>query len=537
MKNIVLNLLPILCVFLISCKNDKTLKDDSDIYGGTLNVLLADPVESLDPLEILYSSDWMVSSAIYEGLVCYRENFKQVMPLLAKSWKSYENSLKFIFTLKKNTHFHNNPCFRNGYGREVTSRDIEFTFYRMASPEQTAVQGHLFIDLIAGMREFYNSETDSIKGIKIIDKYTIQFELNNTYSIFPKLLSCPSAFIVPREAIEFYKDSFKKHPVGTGPFRISNWIEWQKIELTRSDTYWQNDSLNRSLPYLDNISFSYMFNNNLVAEFLKNKDNLIKIDYKSLMLLKNIEGFRNNYELNIIPHAVCSRFWTFSMEKNNIITRDKNVRKKIATCFNRDYINKPGNKYKKTANSLCPEDFFNDYSFNWYEFVDDYSITSPKVNLDLFVSAEVNGLKDFENALTAAGIKPNLTVQPAKYYEKIIKERPDIFRISMTPSFPDPIEYYALFYSKSGKHINLCRFSDPEYDRIYELSLTETNPEYREELFIELERILKEQIPVVYIEHESSSFFVFPENIKGFSLRFLNPDFSKIWIVNNIEKE
>ncbi|GBD91949.1 hypothetical protein BMS3Abin04_02681 [bacterium BMS3Abin04] len=118
------------------------------------------------------------------------------------------------------------------------------------------------------------------------------------------------------------------------------------------------------------------------------------------------------------------------------------------------------------------------------------------------------------------------------YYEDIISEKPDISRVSMFPSFPDPEEFYLLFYSKSSKEINLCGYKNNEYDKVFEKSMFEQNPVKRTKLFLKLEKILSEDLPALYLTHEGAKYYVYPKRIRGISMKFNIPSYKTVWIDN-----
>ena len=44
-------------------------------------------------------------------------------------------------------------------------------------------------------------------------------------------------FVMPREAVEFYKDDLLNHPVGTGPYRLKRWQRNYRMEFERNPTF------------------------------------------------------------------------------------------------------------------------------------------------------------------------------------------------------------------------------------------------------------------------------------------------------------
>ncbi|MGI6697695.1 MAG: ABC transporter substrate-binding protein [Clostridia bacterium] len=53
--------------------------------------------------------------------------------------------------------------------------------------------------------------------------------------------------------MEKWGEDFGLHPVGTGPFKFSEWIQGDRLVLSRNENYWRSDSSGNRLPYLDGM--------------------------------------------------------------------------------------------------------------------------------------------------------------------------------------------------------------------------------------------------------------------------------------------
>ena len=43
--------------------------------------------------------------------------------------------------------------------------------------------------------------------------------------------------VIPKEAVDRYGTDFRRHPVGTGPFRFVAWEEGQALILAKNDLF------------------------------------------------------------------------------------------------------------------------------------------------------------------------------------------------------------------------------------------------------------------------------------------------------------
>lgn len=102
-----------------------------------------------------------------------------------------------------------------------------------------------------------------------VDDSTFQIELSNPFPPFLGILSMTYASVVPHEAVEYYGDAFRNHPVGTGPFTFQYWKENVKLVFRKNPDYFEFEAGER-LPYLDAVSISFLIDKQVAfLEFIK----------------------------------------------------------------------------------------------------------------------------------------------------------------------------------------------------------------------------------------------------------------------------
>jgi ABC-type oligopeptide transport system substrate-binding subunit len=110
--------------------------------------------------------------------------------------------------------------------------------------------------MIEGGMDFYEQKQDplqsSLRGIRIIDNYTLEIALNGAYNHFLNVLSSPSLGILSKQAVKYYGNGIYSNPVGTGPFLFKN-ASKTNFTFTRNTNYWRQDRFGNQLPYLDEI--------------------------------------------------------------------------------------------------------------------------------------------------------------------------------------------------------------------------------------------------------------------------------------------
>ena len=175
---------------------------------------------------------------VQEALVKVDRHGKLV-PWLAEKWHTSDNK-NYTFFLKKGIRFHN--------GREMKAADVKFVFDRAMNPETKHPAAKQY---------------ESIADIIVRDDYTLTFALKNTNANFLLNMARQGSVIYPREAV----DTLKSEPIGTGPFKIGEWVRGDRIVLVKNPEYHV-----KGLPKLDRVTYRFIPDPNAALAALKAGD-------------------------------------------------------------------------------------------------------------------------------------------------------------------------------------------------------------------------------------------------------------------------
>jgi peptide/nickel transport system substrate-binding protein len=175
---------------------------------------------------------------VQEALVKVDRHGKLV-PWLAEKWHNSDNK-NYTFFLKKGVRFHN--------GREMKAADVKFVFDRAMNPETK----HPAI-----------KQYEVIADIIVKDDYSITFALKTTNANFLLTMARQGSVIYPREAV----DSLKSEPIGTGPYKIGEWVRGDRIVLVKNPEYHV-----KGLPKLDRVTYRFIPDPNAALAALKAGD-------------------------------------------------------------------------------------------------------------------------------------------------------------------------------------------------------------------------------------------------------------------------
>jgi len=203
------------------------------LAGGTLVFGSAGDAVRLDPADVTDGESIQRMDNIFEGLVEYESGSTEIQPCLATSWETSEDGKEITFKLRRGVKFHD--------GTDFNADAVVFSFARQYDTNHWAHQygewvywGYMFSDVD--------------KMVKI-DDYTVKLVLKTiNASIMTSLAMFTVNSVSPTNAEKWGADAFK-HPAGTGPFKLVEWVKDDHIALEANDNYW------REKPSLDRLIF------------------------------------------------------------------------------------------------------------------------------------------------------------------------------------------------------------------------------------------------------------------------------------------
>ena len=165
----------------------------------------------LDPTSAAAQAiDSVVYTNIFEGLTRFMGD-GSVVPGLAESWEISDDGLTYTFHLREGVTFHD--------GSAMTSEDVKFSLDRARADDSQNAQKALFT---------------GIASVETPDDSTVVVTLSEPNGLFLFNLAWGDAVIVAPESIE----TITTNPVGTGPYTFADWVQGDRIELTRNPDYW-----------------------------------------------------------------------------------------------------------------------------------------------------------------------------------------------------------------------------------------------------------------------------------------------------------
>ena len=198
----------------------------NDLYSGTIGQAIFDT---------LYTYDYLARPS-------------KLAPLAAESLPQItDNGKTYTIKLRKGITFTSDPAF-GGKKRELVADDVVYSLKRLADPRLRSpwvflVEGK-FVGLdeeIAAAKQSGKFDYDKkLPGLEVVDRYTLRLRLKDTDYNLPYVLAHEPTAIVAREVIEKYGESDGRamsNPVGSGPYKLAQWVRSSKIVLEANPDY------------------------------------------------------------------------------------------------------------------------------------------------------------------------------------------------------------------------------------------------------------------------------------------------------------
>jgi peptide/nickel transport system substrate-binding protein len=436
-----------------------------------------------------------VSSKMFEGILTYDLNMK-LQPALAETWEVAPDNLSIRFNLRRDVKWHD--------GTPFTSKDVAFTvmkIWKMLHPRNRVTMAN-------------------ITAVETPDAHTAIFRLSAPAPYLLSILNGGESQVVPQhiyDGEDVGKNLVEKRPVGTGPFRLKEWRRGDAIILERNPDYWQ-----KGKPYLEGIIFRIIPDEAARATAFETGE--IKFGTFSPVSPCNTERLAKlpNIGVETKGYEFFGTRYLFEINLRNPILADRRVRQAMAHAIDTDFILENiwcGFGVKSTG--PVPADLKQFYTTDvpTYEF-------NPKKAEALLDEAGhkrgANGMRFkimhdplpfgptytrsaevIKQNLQAVGIEVELRSQDTPTWLRRIYTDNDFDLTSNTLSaLPDPTlgvqrVYWSKNIVKGVPFSNSSGYSNPEMDKVLEAAQSETDPEKRKQLFVQMQKIAQRDLPVI----------------------------------------
>ncbi len=490
MKNskLILLITAVLMMFSITaCANQENISEDSTANVKTdLTMGYTTEPEGLDPHRTAAASTFSVTNNIYDTLVGVTSSW-EIVPRLAKEWEISENGMEITFKLRDDVKFHN--------GRQMTAKDVEFSFNRLKDAESPRARDY-----------------ENITGIEVVDDNTIKFTSEKLDVELLKNFAYPWAAVVPEEAA----DNLKANPVGTGAFTLKEWIPQQHIILQRNDNYYGDKAKLESVKLVLIPDATSM-----LASFQVGDLDIIPLTGDQVTM---VEG---NSEYKVISQPM-NAVQIMSLNTDNEILANEKVRQAMAMAINKkEVIDASMFGYGDMIGSHLPPtspDYFDTNDIMEYnpekakELLKEAGYENGfdiKMSLPKSYQLHVDAGQVIADQLSKIGINVNIEliewgtwlseVYGAKNFETTV--------VGHTGRL-DSYAFLSRYYSDSNDYISL---KTGEVDELMDRAQQELDGDKRKEIYKEIQIVLANKLPAIYLQ-TPRTMLALQKNVEGMEI-------------------
>ncbi len=428
--------------------------------GGTLTVGTSQDVLTLDLPNYRSTQDLLVGGLIFDTLVGY-DNGK-FTPQLATSWKQTDDQT-YTFTLRQGAKFTD--------GTPLDAAAVK-TWFERAKTQLKAQRFYGDIDTIT------TSGND------------ITFKLKRTFTPFMGNLAFAVGGIQSPASIQKYGQDIVRNPVGTGPYKLTSWVQGDKMVLERNPDYWGPK------PNIDQIVVKYVADESTRMASLQSGE----LDVIQNAPPARASEIKSSKDMQLITLPYAQSFWLGFVATNQYL-KDPRVRQAIAMMVDREVLVKDVTEgIARTATGFIPPELepatvkpVTGDATKAKQLLADAGYPNG-FTIDLWTP---NGtyLKDKEIAqavqapLKSIGVTANIKVLAyAAYADGMARREAGLFVLGWAHT-PSPDSFYrGVFYSTSAS--NWSGYKNPNVDKLIDQAVAQSSYEAAARIWQQIDQML-----------------------------------------------
>ncbi len=495
-----------------------------------------DGISTLDPAFSKSQAINWATHQLYNSLTEVDRNLN-IVPALARSWRLSQDRLEYTFILRHDVMFHDHPAFPGGRGRRMTAADVAYSLSRIIDPKTASPGAWIF-----------NGRVDSLRPFHAPDDTTFIIRLQRPFPPILGILGMMYCSVVPHEVVEALGPDFGRHPCGTGPFRFERWEEGQGIILHRNPAYFEHDSAGFRLPYLDAVKITFL--DNKAAEFLEFRQgrldfiNDIDANIKDEVLDRSGSlkaAWRDQLQLMKHPYLNTEYLGILQDTSNPLLKSSPLRHLKVRLAMSHAIDRRKMMLYLRNSIGFPAENGFVPLGLPGFSERRPVGHRyDPAAARRLLAEAGYPGGRGLQpitlytipiyaelgafiaRQMEEVGIPVRVeAMQRASLLERIARNQALFFRGSWIADYPDAENYLSVFYSNNPSPPNYTRTRIPEFDRLYEAALLETNDSLRYNIYRRMDQLMIDQAPLIPLWYDMAIHLVQPD-VEGFGPNALN---------------
>lgn len=497
---------------LVGCHKNEVSNARVFTYNESNGITSLDPAFARD-LEIMWATN-----QLFDGLV-ELDSALEVKPLIAKSWQVSNDGLTYTFYLRNDVLFHPSPLFADSTNRRVVASDFVYSFRRIVDPALAS----------PGQWIFKSVDLNNSGGFEAANDSTLIIHLKAPFQPFLGMLSTQYCNVVPHEVVEHYKQDFRSHPIGTGPFKFAFWYENVSLVFHKHQAFWQKDNAGNALPYLDAIKIDlvkdmsveyqgllqgrYDFMSGIHAFFkdeLLDANGALQSSFEPTIHLQKVPFIKTDYlGFNVDQNAKDKWLLDERVRKAISLAIDK---KKMVRYLRNNTVFAAGDGFVPPALLPSKKNEIAEYNPSKASELLKEAGFDFSNKLVLSTTSDYADLMEFiQHELEKINIKSEVQVmQGGTFRDATAKGQLMCFRKSWLADYADAENFLSVFttsnFCPAGP--NYTHFSSSQYDALYTQACAETNDSVRMNMYQQMDEYIAASAPIVPLYYDQVTHFV-----------------------------
>ena len=287
--------------------------------SSPLRLAIPDASPTVDPALVADEENVQLANLLYMGLVRLDDRYR-VVPAAASHYTLWRDHRTYTFYLRRDLRFSN--------GHPVTAYDFRYAITRALNPTLKSPSAATYLLDIAGAADVLTGKSKSLRGLKVIDRYTLQITARWAVPYFLMELTYPTSFALDEKHMSRLgpvdSTAWYSSPVGSGPYRLKSWVPNSKMVLV-PNKYFRGPppSLKQVTISLDPLPRSNLYRyltHSLDAVSLPaydkhvvHQDGIVDTDMLS------VAGLYMNFRVKPFNSALVRQALTLSIDRNQIV--------------------------------------------------------------------------------------------------------------------------------------------------------------------------------------------------------------------------
>jgi len=440
----------------------------------------------VNPLFTTTMSEIRLNELLFDSL--FRENYElKMVPSLVAEYRFKKGGSTMDITLKKGMKWQD--------GTPLTAKDVVFSIKAYQNKKTVSPNSRQ----VAFIKDAVASNDVELKLTFVKPEDNPERKLD--FLILPAHKFQGKDFVTRN-------DPFKNKPIGTGPFKLSNYGDDNSITLEKNAYF-------SSAVSIPNVTMKEIPDKSQQANLLKYES----LDLVVKVLPKDVAALEENRKIELYPYQTNS-WWYIGFNFKNLVLSDARIRRAIASSINIEELLKPigtgdilSGPFVKSSpyynhepdvkpaaiNLVQAQELFK--AAGYVRKGDFWEKGGKPLTLRLSVPRSLDSAKEvvlnLQTQLSKGGVKVDPIWENDASWKKKIWRDLDFDLVLSVWTFDAKEDIYDQFHSKGSK--NFISYNNPQVDQQLSKGIQAVDPQARKQIYRAVHKMLNQDLPYIFL--------------------------------------